>query len=117
VKTIILLIDWDSTLFWREPAEGGPVDEGVLPVSSDLKQQLKEYQKNYLELYFQDKHGDIPALENRLLDDTGLELWQRLRAELAGKYRVLFHSDEFGCDFDSPEEFIATRKCAHQNRV
>lgn len=113
MRTIILLIDYpDSTLWWREQENSGPVDEALLPISNDLKQQLNEYYKSYSELYLDDNKGAVADLEKRLLDDTGLELWRRLRTELAGKYHVLFHSEEFGCDFDNPDEFLAARKTA-----
>jgi hypothetical protein len=114
VRTIILLIDYpDSTLWWREPDSGSPVDEALLPISSDLKQQLKEYYRTYSELYLNDSKEAVADLEKRLLDGTGLELWRRLRTELAGKYHVLFHSEEFACDFDNPDEFLAARKSSN----
>ena len=49
-------------------------------------------------------------MEKRWLDDTGLEVWKQLRAELAGIYRVLFYSEELGDSFETPEEFGAARK-------
>lgn len=113
MRTIILLPDWNSTLFWRDEESGSRIEETTFPISDALKRRLTAYYKHYSELYFQDTGGPVPALEKRLLDDTGLELWQQLRAELAGIYKVLFHSDEFACDFDSPDEFITKRKEAH----
>ena len=112
MRTIILLLDWDSTLFWRDAEGGGRIDEATLPISAGLKRRLDEYYLHYSELYNQDSHPipDVPNLEKRLLDDAGLEIWRQLRAELAGIYRVLFYSEELGDSFDSPEAFVARRK-------
>jgi hypothetical protein len=111
MRTIILLLDWDATLFWRDAEGGGRIDEATLPISADLKRRLSDYYKHYSELHCQDGTREpIPDLENRLLDDTGLEIWQQLLGELDGLYRVLFQSEEFGCSFESPQEFIAKRK-------
>jgi hypothetical protein len=110
MRTFILLLDWDSTLFWRDAEGSGRIDEATLPISPELRRRLDHYYKHYSELYYRDGYGPVPDLEKHLLDDTGLEIWRQLRAELGGVYRVLFHSDEFACDFDSPDEFIARRK-------
>jgi hypothetical protein len=110
MRTIILLLDWDSTLFWRDAEGGGRIDEATFPISDALKRRLSDYYKHYSELYFQNTGRPVPDLEKRLLDDNGLDLWQQLRAELAGVYRVLFYSDEFACEFNSPDEFITKRK-------
>jgi hypothetical protein len=114
MRTIILLLDWDSTLFWRDVEGGDRIDEATFPISDALKRRLKDYYKHYSQLYYLDYRGQtVPDLEKRLLDDTGLEIWRLLRAELSGKYQVLFLSNEFICDFDDPEEFVARRKEAY----
>jgi hypothetical protein len=113
MRTIILMLDWDSTLFWRDAAGGGRIDEATLPISTGLKRRLDDYYRHYSDLFFRDGYGPVPDLEKRLLDDTGLEIWRQLRAELAGIYEVLFDSEEFGCSFDSPEEFLAARKAVY----
>jgi len=110
MRTIILLLDWDSTLFWRDTEGGGRIDEGTLPISSELRRRLDDYYKHYSELFYRDGYGPVPDLEKRLLDDTGLEIWRQLRAELAGIHRVLFYSEELGDSFETPEEFVAARK-------
>jgi hypothetical protein len=110
MRSIILLLDWDATLFWRDTEGGGRIDETTLPISHDLKRQLADYYKYYSELYYQEGNGPVPDLEKRLLDDRGLVIWRQLRAELDGVYGVLFYSEEFGDSFESPEEFLASRK-------
>jgi hypothetical protein len=110
MRTIILLLDWDSTLFWGDPEGGSRIDEKTLPISPSLRRRLDDYYKHYSELYYRDTTRPVPALEKRLLDDTGLEIWKQLREELAGVYRVLFYSDELEDSFETPEEFVARRK-------
>jgi hypothetical protein len=109
MRSIILLLDFDSTLFWRD-AEGGRIDETTLPISHDLKRQLDDYYKHYSELCYRGDYGPAADLDKRLLDDRGLVIWRQLRAELDGIYQVLFYSQEFGDSFESPEEFLANRK-------
>jgi len=49
-------------------------------------------------------------LDNRLFDDTGIELWEQLRSELQGQYRVIYYSLELAEHFETPEQFRVTRK-------
>ena len=49
-------------------------------------------------------------LDNRLFDDTGIELWEQLRSELHGRYRVIYYSQELAEYFETPELFRTTRK-------
>src|SRR5687768_12428910 len=102
MRTVILLLDWDSILFWRDAEGSGRIDEATLPISPELKRRLHDYYMHYSELYNQDRHPlpDVPILEKRWLDDTGLEIWKQLRAELAGVHRVLFFSEEIGDSFE-----------------
>jgi hypothetical protein len=113
MRTIILLLDWDSTLFWRDAEGGGRIDEATLPIRPELRRRLDDYYKHYSELYYRDTTRPVPELEKRLLDNTGLEIWEQLRAELAGIYRVLFYSDELEDSFENPEEFVARRKVVY----
>lgn len=112
MRTIILLLDWDSTLFWRDAEGGGRIDEDTLPISAELKRCLADYYLHYSELYHQEARPlpDVARLEKRWLDDRGLEVWKQLRAELVGVYRVLFYSEELGDSFETPEEFVRARK-------
>jgi hypothetical protein len=81
-----------------------------LPISPSLKLKLADYYRHYSELYLLDTKGPVPELEKRLLDDTGLEIWRQLRAELEGIYRVLFYSAELGDTFETPENFLTVRE-------
>jgi hypothetical protein len=110
MRTIALKLDWDSTLFFFDAKGRDRIDEATLPISPDLKRQLDQYYKQYSDLYLlDDSPRKVDPLDKRLLDDTGLQIWQQLRAELAGSYDVIFYSFEFGEKFDDPQKFIATR--------
>jgi hypothetical protein len=109
MRTIILLLDWDSTLFWRDAEGSGRIDEMTLPINDDLKQRLNAYYKHYTELYYLDTNRPVPEVEKRLLDNVGLEIWQQLRLELSGIYRVIFHSEELEDSFESLDDFLASR--------
>ena len=87
MRTIVLSVDWDSVLFWRDAEGQGRIDEAAFPISDELKRELNAYYGHYSELYL---HGDesIDKIDKRLLDDAGLRAWHRLRTELAGAYKV-----------------------------
>ena len=111
MRTIILLLDWDSTLFWRDDEGCGRIDESTLPISDGLRRMLGDYYKKYSEIYLGGHdHSLIPELDKRLLDDAGLVIWRELLRELADIYRVLFYSEQFEHSFEDPEEFVTRRK-------
>jgi hypothetical protein len=109
MRTIVLSVDWDSVLFWRDAEGQGRIDDTTFPISDESKRELNAYYGHFSELYLQGNEP-ISDLEKRLLDDTGVRAWHRLRAELAGAYEVLFHSSEFACDVETPEHLIAYRE-------
>jgi len=107
------MLDWDSTVFFFDAEGQDRIDEETLPISADLKRQLNEYYKHYSDVYLCADFGEkATPLDERLLDDTGLQIWQQLRTELVGFYRVIFYSFEFGEKFDDPQQFIAARNDA-----
>ena len=111
MRTIIVSADWNSVLFWRDAEGQDRIDDTTFAISDESKRDLNAYYGHFSELYLQgDEHEPVSDLEKRLLDDTGIRAWHRLRAELAGAYKVLFHSKEFACDFESPEELVAHRE-------
>ena len=71
----------------RRDGEGGRVDESALPISEALKKRLGDYYAYFAELYCQEDHPPVSDMDRRLLDSTGLEIWQQLRRELAGQYQ------------------------------
>jgi hypothetical protein len=54
-----------------------------------------------------------PRLEARLFDETGLRLWKQLRADLEGRYTVVYYSQELGEYFETPELFGKAREAAN----
>ena len=110
MRTIIVFADWNSVLFWRDADGQDRIDDTTFPISDESKRELNAYYGHFSELYLQDHEHEPISDEKRLLDDTGIRAWHRLRAELAGAYKVLFHSKEFACDFESPEQLVAHRE-------
>ena len=109
MRTLCLSPDFDAILFWRDEQSQAKADERALPLSDGLRQRLDEFYRWFSELYLS---ADEPRsrLDNRLFDDTGMELWEQLRSELQGQYQVTYYSQEFAEYFETPELFRATRK-------
>ena len=104
------MADWDSTLCYFDAESRDRIDEASLPISADLKSQLDQYYDQYSDLYvLADFAEKATPLDKRLLDDTGFKVWQQLRTELTGSYRVIFYSFEFGEKFEDPKRFLAAR--------
>ena len=104
------MLHWNSTLFFFDAEGQERIDEATLPISRNLQKQLELYYKQYSDLYLLDESAQkVDRLDKRLLDDTGLQVWQQLRAEHSDSYRIIFFSEEFGEKFDNPNEFIAAR--------
>ena len=103
---------WDSTLFWWDWNRGpqGRIDEATLPITAELRHQLDQWYAIYSELYHQENDGPPAEIEKRLLDDKGIEILKRLRAELAGAYEVLLFSEQFGRPFRTLEELDSERR-------
>lgn len=113
MRTLILLPDWDAVLFWREEGCRDQADERELSLPAALAQELRDYYAAFSELYFGgDPGAEVSVLDRRRLDDRGLALWENLREAWAGRYRVLFHSHEFGEAYAEPAAFRAERATA-----
>ena len=111
MRTLILMPDWNAVLFWRDAEGRDAVDDGSLPISDALKQELRVFYEWFSELFFRGDSGDrASSTDRRLLDDRGVELWERLSRELSGVHRVLFYSHELHHEFERPEDFRATRR-------
>ena len=111
MRTLILSPDWDTMLFWRDAQNRDAVDESALPVSDALRSELDNCYKWFSEMLFAEDSKPT-AIDRRLFDDRAFELWERLRTELGLEYRVLFRSQEFACEFESPQDFKNARRVA-----
>jgi len=109
MRTLCLNPDFDAILFWRDEQSRDKVDERTLPLTGALRERLEEFYRWFSELYLQ-ADGPRSRLDNRLFDDSGIELWEQLRSELQGQYRVIYYSQELAEYFDTPELFRVTRK-------
>jgi len=107
--TLCLSPDFDAILFWRDEQSSAVADERTLPLSDGLRQRLDEFYRWFSELYLS-ADGPRSQVDNRLCDDTGIELWEQLRSELQGQYRVIYYSLELAEHFETPEQFRVTRK-------
>src|SRR5687768_7002750 len=109
MRTLCLNLDFDAILFWRDEQSRGKVDERELPLSDALRQRLDEFYRWFSELYLlADERSS--QLDNRLFDDTGVVLWEQLRLELQGQYRVIYYSQELAEYFETPRAFKVARK-------
>jgi len=108
MRTVALSLDFDAILFWYDEQGQEEIDEKTLGISEGLRQELDRFYFWFSELYLAADELASP-LDNRLFDDRGFELWELLRAELAGRYRVIYWSQEFGEYAETPEEFRRMR--------
>jgi hypothetical protein len=109
MRTLCLSMDFDAILFWRDDQSQDKADQHALPLSDGLRQRLDEFYRWFSELHLL-ADGPRSQLDNRLFDDRGIELWEQLRSELQGQYRVIYYSQELAEYFDTPELFRAARK-------
>jgi hypothetical protein len=112
MRTVALFLDFDAILFWYDEQGQEQIDEKTLGISDGLRQQLNRFYFWFSELYLTEEVHSGRDVDNRLFDDRALELWELLRAELAGRYRVIYWSREFSDYFDTPEEFRHMRRHA-----
>ena len=103
MRILVLNPDWDTCLCWQDEQGSGLADERALPLTDDTRKQLDEYFSWWSELF--DAESPVCETDWRLLDERGFQIWQRLRAELGGTYRVQFYSHQFKTTFEDPNEF------------
>ena len=109
MRTVALFLDFDAILFWYDEQGQEQIDEKTLGISEGLREELERFYFWFSELYLVEEVFSGSDLDNRLFDDRGLKLWELLRAELVGRYRVIYWSREFSDYFDTPEEFRRVR--------
>lgn len=108
MRTIALCLDFDAIVFWFDEQGQEKIDEKTLDLSDELIRKLDELYAWFGDLYLD--NDELPSdLDNRLFDDGALELWESLRAELAGRYNVIYYSREFMLYVDTPEAFRRLR--------
>jgi hypothetical protein len=111
VRTLILSFDWNATLFWWDEQGQDAVDENSLPISNGLRRDLDDCYSWFSEMFFAEDSKPT-LMDQRLFDTRAFELWERLRTELKSECHVLFYSQEFACNFNSPGDFKAARRVA-----
>jgi len=108
MRTLCLGPDFGAILFWRDEQCQSAVDDRTLPLTDGLRRRLDEFYGWFNELYLS-ADEQRTRMDNRLFDETGIELWEQLRAELQSQYRMIYYSQELAEYFDTPELFRATR--------
>lgn len=115
MRTLILMPDWNSVLFWWDAEGQDAIDESPLPLSEGLKQSLLHYYRCFSDLFLQGGADECASqIDRRLLDDEGYGLWLKLRYELSGKFLVWFYSFEFDEKFGQPAEWAEARRMSAQ---
>jgi hypothetical protein len=103
MRTLVLHPDYDTCLCWHDEVGCGLADEQTFPLSDDTRKQLQEFYLWWSELFNSD--SVVSMTDWRLLDERGLEIWQRLLVELGTAYHVHFYSQQFKETFEDPDEF------------
>jgi hypothetical protein len=111
MRTIALHPDFDAILFWRDEQGQGVADECSLPLTDGCRAQLSEFYRWFTELHLTSDEKRSP-LDARLFDERGIDLWKRVRAELEGRYGVVYYSQELAEYFETPELLSKAREAA-----
>jgi hypothetical protein len=109
-RRVVLLADEAGDVkWWDAAADNGPADIGELPVSQELRRELKKLRKAYSKL---EADGDEPDgyelietdWQRRALAQRGIKLWRRAREELGREFAVGYMGPGMDCPAWSPRE-------------
>jgi hypothetical protein len=94
-RRVVLFADESGEVrWWDAAADAGPADVGDLPVSQELRRELKKLRKAYSKL---EEEQDEPLngfrmmetdLQRAALSERGIRIWRRARRELAREFVV-----------------------------
>ena len=94
-------------LWWATPGKVGNIDPETLPLSSETKQQLKNWSNTYNSIL----NLDGPAASGFVDEETrnnfereGICLWMKLKQELEANYEVVYFSEKLQKVLNSPRE-------------
>jgi hypothetical protein len=102
MRKLYMAPDWDGVLW---DFKGGQVNLNDIPLSDDLRSALHDWLKLHSKIWEDEEYkNDATAqLDWKLLDLRGVELWKRVRQELAGQCDVVYASHIFNDYFSDPE--------------
>lgn len=91
-----LMAEYGGTVLWNA-GEGtvGPVEPATLPITRDLVADICRWAEAYdrtLNSEYPPESGFKSAHEAEAFELEGLRLWQGLRDQLGGEYKVLYYS-------------------------
>jgi len=112
MRTVALRPDFDAILFWRDEQGQGVADEALLQLTHACRARLDEFYRWFTELHLI-ADGKRSPLDARIFDDRGIDLWKQLRADLEGRYAVVYYSQELAEYFETPELFSKAREAAN----
>lgn len=104
-RRVVLFADAQGEVrWWDAAASSGPADVADLPVSQELRRDLKRLRKSYAKLAKHAEHavGGYEITEadwhREALEEQGVRLWRRARSELGREYAIGY----LGPGMDSP---------------
>ena len=96
MRSIKVMAEYGAFPIWRagDEAGDGDVDPDTLPLSKDLKLELKAWARHLDQTLNWDNPANTAWPQGFWSDFNrqGEALWARVRAELADKYEVIWHS-------------------------
>ena len=96
MQTILMMAELEGHSFWscdypyRNYLHGAALPIDDFPLSYELNNQITEWVEFYEENSFTYKFDEL-AINN--FDVVGKQLWQLVKEELAGKYKVVYYSE------------------------
>jgi hypothetical protein len=89
--------------------EGRLIKPGDLPISDQLRESLRQWDKQYNSMLFDpnfdpsSSDADVKA-DWAAFDTTGVAIWKSLQRELSGSWQLRFYSHRFREGFEDPNE-------------
>ncbi len=94
-------------LWWATPGKVGNIDPETLPLSSETKQQLKNWSNTYNSILNLDDPGASGFVDEETRNNferEGICLWMKLKQELEANYEVVYFSEKLQKVLNSPRE-------------
>jgi hypothetical protein len=96
-RRIHLVADYGGDMLWGADADNvGPIDPDDLPLTPELKKQLREWAERFdrnLSTPAQQEWGFSSEAEKVAFDAEGKRLWAELRSQLGPAYDVSYFSE------------------------
>jgi hypothetical protein len=94
MQCIKLMADYGMTVLWgADPSRIGAIDPDQLPLTDELKADLRAWAEAYdktLNQEYPPNSGFASQTEEEQFDAEGLRLWRALQEQLGPDYRVIY---------------------------